>query len=74
MGKNKGKNATRKTKKFNKKKAYMDAKAALATLAQQESMEEDSNTSASDSDNNSNTSYTMDGRYYSDEEGESDSS
>jgi hypothetical protein len=74
MGKSKEKNATRKTKKFNKKKAYMDAKAALATLAQQESMEEDSKTSASDRDNNSNTSYTMDGRYYSYEEGDSDSS
>ncbi len=52
----------------------MDAKAAIAALAHQESMEDDNNTSASDSDNNSNTSYTMDGRYYSDEEGNSDSS
>jgi hypothetical protein len=74
IGRNKGKSAPRKTKKFSKKRAYMDAKAAIAALAHQESMEDDSNTSASDSDNNSNTSYTVDGRYYSDEEGNSDSS
>ena len=74
IGRNKGKSAPRKTKKFSKKRAYMDAKAAIAALAHQESMEDNSNTSASDSDNNSNTSYTMDGRYYSYEEGDSDSS
>jgi hypothetical protein len=74
MGKSKGRNGSRKSKKFNKKKAYMDAKAAIAALAYQQYLDDDSNKSASDSDDNSNTSYTMDGRYYSDEEGDSDSS
>jgi hypothetical protein len=52
----------------------MDAKAAIAALAYQQYMVDDSNTSASDSDDNSNASYTMDGRYYSDKEGDSESS
>jgi hypothetical protein len=41
----------------------MEAKAAISALAQEVSMEDDSNTSASDSDNNSNTSNTVNGKY-----------
>jgi hypothetical protein len=54
------------------KKAYLDVKAALATLAEQDSSDDDSNTSNSDSESDSNTS-CLDGKNYSDEEG-SDSS
>lgn len=74
VGKNKGKKIPRKSNKFNKRKAYMDAKAAISALAHEVSMEDDSNTSATDSDNNSNTSNTVNGKYYSDEEAGSDSS
>ena len=59
---------------MDKKKAYMDVKAAIAALAQEISMEDDSNTSASDEDDNSNTSNTVNGKNYSDEEEGSDSS
>jgi hypothetical protein len=69
-----GKKIPRKTNRFNKRKAYMDVKAAIAALAQEISMEDDSNTSASDEDDNSNTSNTVNGRNYSDEEEGSDSS
>jgi hypothetical protein len=53
-----------------KKKAYLDVKAALATLAEQDSSDDDSNTSNSESDSNTSS---IDGKNYSDEEG-SDSS
>ena len=69
-----GKKIPRKTNRFSKRKAYMDVKAAIAALAQEISMEDDSNTSASDEDDNSNTSYTVNGKNYSDEEEGSDSS
>jgi hypothetical protein len=74
-GKYKGKKGV--TKKMNKysqkRKAYLNVKAALATLAEQNSLSDnDSNTSNSENDNDSNTS-SIDGRNYSDEEG-SDSS
>jgi hypothetical protein len=39
----------RKSNKFNKRKTNMDAKAAISALAQEISMGDDSNTSASDS-------------------------
>lgn len=69
-----GKKNPRKTNRFSKRKAYMDVKAAIAALAQEISMEDDSNTSASDEDDNSNTSNTVNGKNYSDEEEGSDSS
>jgi hypothetical protein len=72
-GKNKGRKAHNKKASMygQKKKAYMDARAALATLAEAESLSEnDSNTSKSESDSNVSS---IDGRNYSDEE-ESDSS
>ena len=72
-GKYKGKKGgNRKTSKYTLKKAYLDVKAALATLAEQDSSDDDSNTSNSDSESDSNTS-CLDGKNYSDEEG-SDSS
>jgi hypothetical protein len=72
-GKYKGKKGgNKKTSKYGqKKKAYMDVKAALATLAEQDSLsDDDSNTSNSECDSNTSS---IDGRNYSDEEG-SDSS
>jgi hypothetical protein len=53
-----------------KKKAYLDVKATLATLAEQDSSDDDNNTSNSESDSNTSS---IDGKNYSDEEG-SDSS
>ena len=44
----------------------MDVKAALATLAEQDSSDDDSNTSNSESDSNTSS---IDGKNYSDEEG-----
>jgi hypothetical protein len=71
-GKYKGKKGgSKKTSKYSlKKKAYMDVKAALATLIEQDSNDDDSNTSNSVSDSNTSS---IDGKKYSDEEG-SDSS
>ncbi len=54
-----------------KKKAYMEARAALASLDEEDSVSDnESNTSESDNDSNATS---IDGRNYSDEEG-SDSS
>jgi len=72
-GKNKGRKALYKKaiKYGEKKKAYMIAKAALATLAEDDSAsDQESNTSVSDNDSNASS---IDGGKYSDEEG-SDSS
>jgi hypothetical protein len=72
-GKNKGKKGVyKKASKYGqKKKAYTDARAALATLTEEDSLSDnDSNTHKSEND--SNTSL-IDGRNYSDKEG-SDSS
>jgi hypothetical protein len=72
-GKSKGKKALYKKaiKYGEKKKAYMIAKAALATLAEDDSdSEHESNTSESEEDSNASS---IDGGKYSDEEG-SDSS
>ena len=72
-GKNKGRKALYKKaiKYGEKKKAYMIAKAALATLAEDDSASDhESNTSESDNDSNASS---IDGGKYSDEEG-SDSS
>jgi hypothetical protein len=59
-----------------KRKAYMDAKAAISALVHLDTdSDDDSNISLSDSDYDSNTSgSTFDGQDYSDEEGDSDSS
>ncbi len=72
-GKNKGRKALYKKaiKYGEKKKAYMIAKAALATFAEDDSAsDQESNTSVSDNDSNASS---IDGGKYSDEEG-SDSS
>jgi hypothetical protein len=68
-GKNKGRKALyKKSIKYGeKKKAYMIAKAALATLPEDDSAsDQESNTSVSDNDSNASS---IDGGKYSDEEG-----
>jgi hypothetical protein len=68
-GKNKGQKALyKKASKYGKKnKVYMDARAVLTTLAEEDSLS-DNKSITSKYESDSNTS-TIDGRNYSDEEG-----